>query len=276
MSKQFQGHQARKRFGQNFLHDEAVIQQIIDVIHPTPGQNIVEIGPGLGALTSKILPLVDNMQVIELDRDLIPKIQLLDLNKNKLVIHQADALKFDFSTLHDDHTSRLRIVGNLPYNISTPLLFHLFKSIHLIEDMHFMLQKEVVQRMSAIPGNKSWGRLSVMVQYHCQVDMLFTVGSGAFKPAPKVESAIVRLKPHAKMPAVANNAETLDSVVISAFGQRRKTLRNSLAKLICEEEISQLNLNPKHRAEQLSVADFVAISNYIDDKNAGTAEQKTV
>ncbi len=267
MSHKFQGHQARKRFGQNFLHDEAIIQRIIDTIHPLADENLVEIGPGLGALTSQILPRVNKLQVIELDRDLIPKLKFLDLNQTKLIIHQADALKFDFTSLQQNNPAKLRIVGNLPYNISTPLLFHLFKNIEVILDMHFMLQKEVVQRMSAVPGNKSWGRLSVMVQYHCQVEMLFIVASGAFRPAPKVESAIVRLVPHQQKPVTANNPETLDKVVISAFGQRRKTLRNSLGKLLSEDEILSLQIEPSVRAEQLSVAQFVALANLVDEKN---------
>jgi 16S rRNA (adenine1518-N6/adenine1519-N6)-dimethyltransferase len=264
MRNKFQGHQARKRFGQNFLHDGAVIQQIIDAIYPQPNQNIVEIGPGLGALTSEILPAVDHMHLIELDRDLIPGLKLLNLNQDKMTIHQADALKFDFSSLYDESSRPLRIIGNLPYNISTPLLFHLFNSIECIQDMHFMLQKEVVQRMSAVPGNKTWGRLSVMVQYHCQVELLFLVGSGAFKPAPKVDSAIVRLIPHKNKPAIANNPEMLDKVVISAFGQRRKTLRNSLGKLINEADLKMLEIEPSLRAERLSVKDFVKIANFID------------
>jgi len=267
MKNNFQGHQARKRFGQNFLHDSTVIQQIIAAIHPLPKQNIVEIGPGLGALTAEILPLVDALNVVELDRDLIPKLKLLDLNQRKLTIHQADALKFDFRSLQDSNSAPLRIVGNLPYNISTPLLFHLFNSIEVIEDMHFMLQKEVVQRMSAVPGNKRWGRLSVMVQYHCQVEMLFLVGSGAFRPAPKVDSAIVRLKPHRNKPTAVKSTATFEQVVISAFGQRRKTIRNSLSKLISETDIADLQLNPKHRAEQLSVEDFVKIANFLEEQS---------
>ena len=263
MNNHFQGHQARKRFGQNFLHDGAVIQQIIEAIYPQPNQNMVEIGPGLGAITREILPAVDHIHLIELDRDLIPKLKLLNLNQDKMTIHQADALKFDFSSLYDG-SNPLRIVGNLPYNISTPLLFHLFNSIELIEDMHFMLQKEVVQRMSAVPGNKRWGRLSVMVQYHCHVELLFHVGSGAFKPAPKVDSAIVRLIPHKTKPAVAINPEMLDKVVISAFGQRRKTLRNSLGKLISETDLKALGIDPTLRAERLSVDDFVNIANFLD------------
>jgi len=263
MNNHFQGHQARKRFGQNFLHDGAVIQQIIEAIYPQPNQNMVEIGPGLGAITREILPAVDHIHLIELDRDLIPKLKLLNLNQDKMTIHQADALKFDFSSLYDG-SNPLRIVGNLPYNISTPLLFHLFNNIELIEDMHFMLQKEVVQRMSAVPGNKRWGRLSVMVQYHCHVELLFHVGSGAFKPAPKVDSAIVRLIPHKTKPAVAINPEMLDKVVISAFGQRRKTLRNSLGKLISETDLKALGIDPTLRAERLSVDDFVNIANFLD------------
>ncbi len=266
MSKIYQGHQARKRFGQNFLHDPQVIHQIVRSIHPTEDDNIVEIGPGLGALTTEILPLCKQLQVIELDRDLAPKLEILCQELGELTVHQADALKFDFQTLVINK-QKLRVIGNLPYNISTPLLFHLFKFVSSIKDMHFMLQQEVVKRMAASPGNKSWGRLSVMIQYYCQVEKLFDVPPSAFKPAPKVQSAIVKLVPHSQIPYEAKSLKMLDKVVTMAFGQRRKTLSNSLGKLTSPEHLSHLEIDPSVRAEQLSVAQFVKIANSLDDES---------
>jgi 16S rRNA (adenine1518-N6/adenine1519-N6)-dimethyltransferase len=249
----------RKRFGQNFLHDKNIIQKIINAIAPKKGEHIVEIGPGLGALTVELLPILGTMDVIELDRDLIPKLQAKCEGLGQLNIHRADALKFDFKKL-DDH---LRIVGNLPYNISTPLIFHLLKQIDGILDMHFMLQKEVVERLAAQSGNKNYGRLSVMVQYFCQVTQLFTVSPRAFYPAPKVKSALVRLIPHKKISLLAKDTALLAKVVKAAFSQRRKTIQNSLKTLISQQQLLQLNIDPKLRAEQLSVDDFVKVSNIL-------------
>jgi 16S rRNA (adenine1518-N6/adenine1519-N6)-dimethyltransferase len=185
------GHQARKRFGQNFLHDPGVIERIIRAINPGPDDSIIEIGPGLGALTEEILAVNPGLQVVELDRDLIPVLRTKFFNYPEFRIHEADALKFDFSQLMVDRP--LRIIGNLPYNISTPLIFHLLGQAGVVQDMHFMLQKEVVQRMAAVPGDNNYGRLGIMTQYFCKVQPLFDVGPGAFRPAPKVDSAIVRL-----------------------------------------------------------------------------------
>ena len=218
------GHQARKRFGQNFLHDEAVIDQIISGINPRPGDRIVEIGPGLGALTEPLLEANEGkLQVVELDRDLIPILRTKFFNYPDFIIHESDALKFDFDSLADE-SHRLRIVGNLPYNISTPLIFHLLESIENLQDMHFMLQKEVVERMAAVPGTSHYGRLGIMTQYYCKVQPLFIVGPEAFDPAPKVESAIVRLIPHKTLPYPVESLERLQMLVRVAFTKRRKSL----------------------------------------------------
>ncbi len=263
MSKKVQGHQARKRFGQNFLHDPQIIRRIIRSINPLASENLVEIGPGLGAITTQILKLTGKIQVVELDRDIIPKLKIQCVNLGELIIHQADALKFDFASLGTNDQANLRVIGNLPYNISTPLLFHLFHDITRIKDMHFMLQKEVVQRMSASPGNKQWGRLSIMVQYFCAVEMLFEVDPAAFRPQPKVDSAIVRLVPHKVKPQLADNFSIFEHIVISAFNQRRKTLRNALKKWLSAEDLQQLDINSVLRPEQLTLAEFVKIANFI-------------
>lgn len=268
MAKKIQGHQARKRFGQNFLHDEQIIHRIIQSIHPTKSDTVVEIGPGLGAITEQVLKLTGKIQVVELDRDIIPKLKIHCFNLGDLCIHQADALKFDFHSLVQKPQQKLRIIGNLPYNISTPLLFHLFDYIDDIDDMHFMLQKEVVQRMAASPGNKQWGRLSIMVQYFCKVELLFLVPPTAFKPIPKVESAIVRLIPHQDKPFIADNFSIFEQIVISAFSQRRKTLRNALKKWLSADEMQQLDINAVLRPEQLQLAEFVKIANFVSQKAA--------
>lgn len=255
-------HHPRKRFGQHFLHDGHIIQKIVDAIAPQKEDHLVEIGPGLGALTHALLPHVTTMDAVEIDRDIIPKLKDSSKQYGQLVIHEHDALTFAFSSLGKDYP--LRIVGNLPYNISTPLIFHLLEQLHCIKDMHFMLQKEVVDRLSAQPGSKNYGRLSVMVQYFCVVKKLFNVAPGAFTPPPQVDSAIVRLIPHKDLPHVATNLSTLRKIVTTAFGQRRKTLRKSLSGLITPDQWVALNINPQLRPEQLSVADFVLISNIID------------
>ncbi len=257
-----QPHKARKRFGQNFLHDTGVIQSIINAVYPREGENLVEIGPGLGALTSQLLPLAKKMQVIELDRDVIPHLERLCEGLGEMTITQADALQFDFSTLMQPD-KKLRIVGNLPYNISTPLLFHLMEYTDQIQDMHFMLQKEVVDRMSAIPGNKSYGRLSIMLQYFCQVDKLFDVPPEAFDPAPKVDSAIVRLTPHKNLPIKVDCVKMYAKVVTMSFAHRRKTLRNNLKELLSGEQIEALGINPSARAETLTQQEFAVLSNAV-------------
>ncbi len=256
------GHQARKRFGQNFLHDAAVIDRIVQSIYPKAGDRLVEIGPGLGALTEPLLEACGGqLQVVELDRDLIPILRTKFFNFPEFKIHEADALKFDFNTLCDaEHP--LRVVGNLPYNISTPLIFHLLENIHHLKDMHFMLQKEVVERMAATPGTGDYGRLSLMCQYYCKVQPLFIVGPESFDPAPKVESAIVRLMPHAQLPHPARSVQRLQQVIAGAFTKRRKTLRNALAGVVPEEAIGALGIDPKLRPENLTLAQYVALSDW--------------
>jgi 16S rRNA (adenine1518-N6/adenine1519-N6)-dimethyltransferase len=252
-------HYPRKRFGQNFLVDKHIIQQIISAINPSPAEQLIEIGPGLGALTQEILPIVHKMEVIEIDRDVITDLKLNCLDLGELIIHQGDALKFDFNQLH--HQKKLRIIGNLPYNISTPLLFHLLNYKDIIVDMCFMLQKEVVERMCAKPGNKDYGRLSVMLQYHFQIEDLFNVPATAFSPQPKVESAIVYLVPYQQPPYIAYDYHLFTDIVRDAFNQRRKTISNGLKKFITRDNLSSLGLDPSLRAENLSIKDFVRISN---------------
>ena len=249
-------HYARKRFGQNFLHDNHVIERIMHAVQARTGEHFVEIGPGKGALTRPLLQALGALDAIELDRDLVPLLQANCGHLGELVIHQADALKFDYCALADGH-EKLRVIGNLPYNISTPLIFHLLDQAGCIRDMHFMLQKEVVERMAAAPGSKAYGRLSVMAQIRCSVDMLFTVGSGAFLPAPKVDSAIVRLTPYAE---IRCNVTALSRIVTSAFAMRRKTLRNNLKNILNDSQIQAAGIDPGQRAEMLSLDDFIRLS----------------
>jgi len=253
-------HRARKRFGQNFLHDRGIIDRIVRAIHPKAGQRLVEIGPGLGALTLPLLEAAGRLEVVELDRDLIPKLQERCAGHGELVIHSADALRFDFCALAGAG-EKLRLAGNLPYNIPTPLIFHLLDQAKCIDDMHFMLQKEVVDRLAAEPDSSDYGRLSVMVQYRCEVERLFTVPPGAFTPAPKVDSAIVRLAPHAKPPVEVNDVASLEKVVAQAFSQRRKTLRNTLKGVLEAAEIEAAGIDPQRRAETLSLQEFAALAN---------------
>ncbi len=256
-------HQPRKRFGQNFLTDQSIIEQIVYHFHPKQGENIVEIGPGLGAITIPLLKAAEKMQAVELDRSLIPKIAAQCETIGDITIHQGDALKFDFTALG---TTPIRLIGNLPYNISTPLIFHLIKQISSIHDMHFMLQKEMVDRICAQPGNKDYGRLSVMIQYHCTTQKLFTIPPSAFSPPPKVQSALVRLTPHKKIPHPAQDHEQLAEVVRIAFNQRRKTLRNSLKTLLDNTQFNNLEIDSNKRPEQLSVSDFVRLANAISTR----------
>ena len=249
-------HLAKKRFGQNFLTDQAIIGSLIEAINPKTEEIIVEIGPGLGALTKPLLKKINHLHVVEIDRDIVSWMQN-EYAKNTITIHNVDALKFDFASLG----KQLRVVGNLPYNISTPILFHLLDNISHITDMHFMLQKEVVERMVASPSTPAYGRLSVMLQYHLAMEYLITVPPEAFEPAPKVESAFVRCVPHATLPFVAKDALVFANVVLKAFGQRRKTLRNTLKGLLDDDGFATLNISSQLRAENLSVADFVRISN---------------
>jgi 16S rRNA (adenine1518-N6/adenine1519-N6)-dimethyltransferase len=261
-------HAPRKRFGQHFLNDSQVIQRLIDVIAPKTGQHIVEIGPGQGALTIPVLAKMGKLDVVELDRDLIPILTLRCKEHGTLRVHQADALEFDFSSL--EHPSGLlRIIGNLPYNISTPLLFHLLEYAAEIQDMHFMLQKEVVQRLAATVGNSHYGRLSIMVQYHCDVIALFDVPPEAFTPPPKVESSVVRLIPHKTIDFFAKDYKHFADVVRQAFNQRRKTLRNCLKTFMNDNDWAMSGINPQLRPEQLSVKDYVKLSNALVDKDSG-------
>jgi len=254
-----QKYRTKKRFGQHFLNDQFVIQKIINEIHPSKTDCMVEIGPGLGALTFPLLDKLDTLNVIEIDRDVIARLK--QKNNTKLIIHSSDALDYDFNALANEQA--LRVVGNLPYNISTPLIFHLLESAQIIQDMHFMLQNEVVQRITAQPGSKSYGRLSVMVQYHCQTEYLFFVGPESFDPPPKVDSAILRLSPWKKRPFKANDEKKLSILVAKAFSMRRKTLRNNLKNIIDTKQIESLGIDPSLRAETLKVSDFVQLSNLL-------------
>lgn len=255
-------HTPRKRFGQNFLHDETVIQRIIDSIDPQPDDHIVEIGPGKGALTRHLVTKCGRLDTIELDRDLVDYLSRTLQKKRFFHIHQGDALKFELSTLTTTPRS-LRIVGNLPYNISTPVIFHLLRQQALIRDMTFMLQLEVVQRLAATLGDSQYGRLGLMAQYFCRVEHLFNVPSAAFTPKPKVSSAIVRLTPHETPPVVARDVRCLQDVIRTAFTQRRKTLKNSLRSLIDEASLQQLPLDLTLRPENLSLADYALIADAI-------------
>lgn len=255
-------HKPRKRFGQNFLHDKMVIQRIVNSINPRQDDSIVEIGPGEGALTELILERIGAMDVVEIDRDLIPLLKIRFVMYDGLNIHQADALKFQFCQLQENE-KKIRIIGNLPYNISTPLLFHLFDNSHCIQDMHFMLQKEVVDRIVAQPGDSSYGRLSIMLQYYCRAEFVFSVKPNAFRPAPKVDSAIVRLVPHDEPPVKINDFDSFAKLVNYSFTLRRKTLRNILKGKLDEAQIKELDIEPTIRPERLSLADFTKLANAI-------------
>lgn len=257
------GHQAKKRFGQNFLHNDHVINQIVDVINPINGDNLVEIGPGLGALTEPVSERVEHLSVVELDRDLAHRLRHHPFLAPKLTIHEQDALKFDFSSLVKPDKP-LRVFGNLPYNISTPLIFHLLTFKDSIQDMHFMLQKEVVERMAAGPDSKTYGRLSIMTQYQCEVIPVMEIGPEAFQPPPKVDSAIVRLIPHKHVKNKAASIEALNKVCTAAFNQRRKTIRNSFKKLLDVDQLASLNIDPSLRPENLSIDQFIALANLVD------------
>ncbi|HCA88910.1 MAG: 16S rRNA (adenine(1518)-N(6)/adenine(1519)-N(6))-dimethyltransferase [Legionellaceae bacterium] len=248
-------HYPKKRFGQNFLQDQAIIAQIIAVLALKNHDNVIEIGPGMGALTGYLLTELDKLQVIEIDRDLIAYLQQTFAHTH-LHIHHADALTMDYGQWGGE----ARIVGNLPYNISTPLILHLLNYVQNIKDMHFMLQKEVVQRLAACPGTKHYGRLSVMVQYHCQAIELFDVPAAAFFPKPKVNSAIIRLIPYNKSPYPNIDVRLLEQVVARAFNMRRKTLANNLKGLISREQITALGVDANKRPEQLEVLDFIHLT----------------
>lgn len=258
-------HKAKKRFGQNFLVDTQIIDDIIAAIHPEPGDNMVEIGPGLGALTRPLLRHLNHLHVVEIDRDIIARLEHdypQDNSQHQLIIHAGDALAFDLAIL----PAPLRIVGNLPYNISSPLLFHFAASAGRIRDMHFMLQNEVVERMVAGHSTPEYGRLSVMLQYRFHMEKLLDVPPQSFRPAPKVDSAIVRMIPLPGGEITVRNEKLFAGIVGAAFGQRRKTLRNTLRGYLDEEGFAQLGINAQLRAENLSVAEFASVANYLDGR----------
>jgi len=270
-------HVPRKRFGQHFLHDQGILRRIVEAIAPQPGDRLVEIGPGEGALTLPLLRAARHMTAIELDRDLIVSLGERAAAVGDLTIIGADVLTVDFTALAGGDArigpsrpsmasgtlALLRIVGNLPYNISTPILFHCLDHAAAIRDMHFMLQKEVVERMAAPPGSKTYGRLSVMLQLRCTVEPLFKVPPGAFRPPPKVDSAIVRLTPLPAHALPEADARLIDRVVRAAFGQRRKTLGNALREVATIARIEAAGIDPRVRAEQLAPAAFVALARSI-------------
>ena len=254
-------HVARKRFGQNFLVDSGIVAAIVSVIAPQRADTVVEIGPGLGALTEPLLQKLDHLHVVEIDRDLIARLKKT-YPRERVTIHEGDALAFDFGVVGKD----LRIVGNLPYNISTPLLFHLAGFSTQVRDMHFMLQKEVVERMVALPGDSECGRLSIMLQYRFHLDWLLDVPPESFDPPPKVQSAVVRLIPKTPDELTAGDEALLGKVVTAAFSQRRKMLRNTLRGLVGDSDFAALAIDPTHRAEDLGVADYVRLANYLSTK----------
>lgn len=267
MSKTHLGHRARKRFGQNFLHDQNIIDQIVDVIDPEPEQNLIEIGPGLAALTEPVVDRCKQLKVIEIDRDLADRLESHPFLQHQLDVIRGDAMTIDFNQFVQEDAP-LRVFGNLPYNISTPLIFHLLSFADVIQDMHFMLQKEVVDRMAAEPGSKTYGRLSVAVQQACRVTPVVAVPAGAFNPPPKVESAVVRLEPYATSPTPVKDRQQLHKLCLQAFNQRRKTIRNNLKGLIDEATLEQLGINPGARPETLSVADYCAMSDWLTDNSS--------
>ena len=254
-------HRPRKRYSQNFLIDAGVIAAIVAALRPAPGERIVEIGPGLGALTRPLLALVGQLHAIEIDRDLAAKLEHELAPRLKLYI--ADVLQFDFTKLGED----LRVVGNLPYNISTPLLFHVAQFCGQVRDIHVMLQREVVERMVAAPSYSNYGRLSVMLQYRFNLEKILDVPAAAFSPAPEVESAFVRLTPLKPLPHAARDEALFARIVAAAFSQRRKTLRNSLKNFVSEPDFATLNIVPSVRAQELAVERFVTIANYVSGRD---------
>lgn len=259
-------HRPRRRFGQNFLHDPGVIRRIVAAIDPGAGDLMVEIGPGEGALSRPLLAHLRHLHVVELDRDLAAALRQGPLAE-RMTVHEGDALRFDVASLASG-PGTVRVVGNLPYNISSPLLFHVLEQQHAIRDLHFMLQREVVERMAAAPGGRIFGRLSVMVQARCQVEMLFRVAAGAFRPAPEVESAVVRLTPRPEPPR-PELLSALGLVTTRAFAQRRKTLRNSLKGVMDAAAVQAIGLDPGARPETLSSEDFLRLARQHLETRAG-------
>lgn len=262
-------HKHKKRFGQNFLNNQKIIDRIIASIRPKSDQHMVEIGPGEAALTRPLLEIVNKLDIIEIDNDLIAPLTEKFGNLSAFNLHHTDALSFDYPSLIDasEKPKSLRIVGNLPYNISSPLMFHLLTFSSQIRDMHFMLQKEVVDRITSPTGLKSYGRLSVMMQYACEVESLFEVGRDNFTPPPKVTSAIVRLIPYAEKPFVAQCETTFAKLVKQSFSQKRKTLRNNLKGFLSVEEIESINIDSSIRAERLTVEQFVMLADALYSAN---------
>jgi len=250
-------HVARKRFGQHFLQDKSVVAAIVGAIAPAPEDVMVEIGPGLGALTRPLAEKAGHLHVVEIDRDLVRRL-VREFDPRQVTVHEADVLGFDFSKLG----AELRVVGNLPYNISTPVLFQLVRMAAGLHDVHVMLQREVVERMAAAPGGPEYGRLSVMLQYHFAIETVLKVPPNAFEPIPKVESAVARLVPLA-LRSRAQDEELFAAVVARAFAQRRKTLRNSLAPLVAADDYEAIGIDPGARAQELAVEDFVRLANHL-------------
>lgn len=253
-------HRARKRFGQHFLIDPGVIDAIVRVVAPNDSDVVVEIGPGAGAITGPIARRCGFFHAIELDRDLVARLKSQFTTNLRMTIHEADALNFDFGSLGKE----LRIVGNLPYNISTPLLFRLLEQRAVIVDMHFMLQKEVVDRMAASPGSKAYGRLTIMLGAYFEIDALFDVDPLAFDPPPAVTSAVVRMRPLPADRVNIGNTKHLSTIVATAFSQRRKTLRNALSSLATEEDLDALGIDPGLRPENIEIADWIALANRLE------------
>lgn len=262
-------HRVKKRFGQHFLTDRAVIQRIVQAIHPQPGESLIEIGPGDGALTFPLLKLCHELTAIELDRDLIPRLKSATPKNLQLHLVNQDVLNFSFDTL--DLPRPLRLAGNLPYNISTPLMFHLLKFSDDIQDMHFMVQKEVAERIVATPGGsnstpRQYGRLSIMMQYQCSVEYLFDVPPDSFTPPPEVDSSVIRLKPVKRSKDQQTQIETLNELTVTAFSQRRKTLANTLKKIISKDDLIELGIDPGLRPENLAINDFIRLSQHLERK----------
>ena len=255
-------HRARKRFGQNFLVDRGIIGDIVNAVAPRRDDCVVEIGPGLAALTEPLSERVNHLHVVEIDRDLAARLRRR-FPAERLTVHEGDALAFDFATLPRPPGTRLKVVGNLPYNISTPLLFHLAEFADLVYDMHFMLQREVVERMVAEPGSNDYGRLTVMLGYRFVIDWLLDAPPAAFDPPPKVHSAVVRLIPRPAADLQAADEAVFAQVVAAAFAQRRKMLRNTLKGVVADAGFTELGIDPTRRAEELAIADYVRLANWL-------------
>ncbi len=261
---------AKKSLGQHFLHERGVVDKLVMAIDPRPGDRIVEIGPGQGALTFPLLDRHGALTAIEFDRDLLAPLTAAATSHGELTLINSDVMNVDFTALADGIPFRL--VGNLPYNLSSPILFHALDHAAVVRDMHFMLQKEVVDRMAAGPGSKVYGRLSVMLQAYCTVTALFMVPPGAFRPPPKVDSAVVRLVPHPPERVGIDDPRRFADIVRAAFGQRRKTLRNALSNVCTADDIVRAGVDPQSRAEQLAVADFIALANLAAEPSAASDE----